>query len=737
MKPVARTLPVPDRRPSPLRQSVKWLHLESIESFTPRLLAANTLDTQMLRLATAPKVHEHRYRVDEHAVLIEGLAGRPAGHYDRLRRLAQPDPELTYPERFLCRYCARGETVQQIPHDRENWCLRHPGQLVWVGPGTTPESQFVLPYNHVLARAERRFRRLVTAGRVTARLHARVWEMVRDNAWLTRPEGWTPALAAFPDDHEVRGRASLYPETITILELLSDPTVIGGWRMQHPDELRGTITQALSISGPLDVLVERIVLWLRPLRREILPTRVDPLNVPLDLVDAGNIIDTTAPYPVWIQRHPRAVTEWDWSRNDASRDPWDARRASEKAWWVCNGGHAWKIEPSVRGRAESSCPYCVNQAVWPGDTDLGTTHPELADQWDKTPGANVGDPDHVGAGSSRRITWVCPAGHRWAASIAGRSRGSSGCPYCSGRLAIPGETDLATLRPDLAVEWDTERNGETSPSSVSLRSGKAAWWRGSCGHRWRTTIVTRSGRDGCGCPYCANRAVLPGFNDLATTHPELVAEWDASNSKSPREVTAGSGYRATWECALGHVWQSVVGTRARRGAGCPYCANSQVLAGFNDLATTHRKLAAEWDTVSGANDRTPSEVTRRSGYRAGWKCHQGHAWKAPVSQRGAGTGCPYCAGQRAIPGETDLATLRPDLAAEWDTSNDLNPDQVTAFSSRRSPGTAQTGTRGTRRSPTGQREPRARAAPGHADRIRRQQREPSRVDDEPRDVRWG
>ena len=36
----------------------------------------------------------------------------------------------------------------------------------------------------------------------------------------------------------------------------------------------------------------------------------------------------------------------------------------------------------------------------------------------------------------------------------------------------------------------------------------------------------RSMRVDDSCPYCKNRKLLCGFNDLATTHPELVAEWD-------------------------------------------------------------------------------------------------------------------------------------------------------------------------------------------------------------------
>ena len=49
-----------------------------------------------------------------------------------------------------------------------------------------------------------------------------------------------------------------------------------------------------------------------------------------------------------------------------------------------------------------------------------------------------------------------------------------------------------------------------------------------------------------------------------------------------------------------------------------------------------------------------------------------------------GTGCPYCAGKRVIPGENDLASLYPEVAAQWHPTlnGTLTPDQVTAGSHR-------------------------------------------------------
>jgi hypothetical protein len=96
---------------------------------------------------------------------------------------------------------------------------------------------------------------------------------------------------------------------------------------------------------------------------------------------------------------------------------------------------------------------------------------------------------------------------------------------------------------------------------------------------------------------CSNKLVLPGVNDLATTHPELAAQahgWD------PTTLTAGSHKKVGWKCALGHTWNALVKERSQ-GTGCPVCSNKKVMAGHNDLATTHPELAAQadgWDPTT-------------------------------------------------------------------------------------------------------------------------------------------
>jgi len=77
----------------------------------------------------------------------------------------------------------------------------------------------------------------------------------------------------------------------------------------------------------------------------------------------------------------------------------------------------------------------------------------------------------------------------------------------------PGVNDLETLNPKLALEFDQKLNKELTPSNVSAKSNKKYWWfSNECGHSWDDSPNHRSG--GRGCPFCAGKRVLAGFNDF-------------------------------------------------------------------------------------------------------------------------------------------------------------------------------------------------------------------------------
>lgn len=239
----------------------------------------------------------------------------------------------------------------------------------------------------------------------------------------------------------------------------------------------------------------------------------------------------------------------------------------KKAIWKGKCGHEWSAV--IRNRvAGAGCPYCSHNIVLPGFNDLETLFPEVAKEW--SPRNLPLKPSQVTAYSNRKVWWQCEHGHEWYTLISTRSYGSK-CPYCSGIKLMKGFNDFATLHPDLASEW-SERNGSLTPDSVNEKSTRNVWWHcNKCGNEYKAVIKSRV--KGLQCPVCAERSVLPGYNDLATTDPDLALEWDYEKNRkwTPQTISRNSMYPVWWKGACGHTWKDKVCNRAVDKAGCIYC----------------------------------------------------------------------------------------------------------------------------------------------------------------------
>ncbi|MDH6293131.1 zinc-ribbon domain-containing protein, partial [Rhodococcus opacus] len=155
-----------------------------------------------------------------------------------------------------------------------------------------------------------------------------------------------------------------------------------------------------------------------------------------------------------------------------------------------------------------------------------------------------------------------------------------------------GFNDLLSQFPDIAEEWDYEKNGALRPDEV-LAGGhsKVHWKCRKAGHQWAAVIKSRTG-NGHGCPVCSNRKVLAGFNDLLSQFPDIARDWDYTKNAplKPSEVTPGSTTEVHWVCPNGHGYtmQILLRTLSVRPMGC-HCEvrtwNARRLEGFvADLA---------------------------------------------------------------------------------------------------------------------------------------------------------
>lgn len=339
------------------------------------------------------------------------------------------------------------------------------------------------------------------------------------------------------------------------------------------------------------------------------------------------------------KNNPELAKEWHDEKNGYLKPLHVAVNSNKKVWWRCKVGHVWQAQINSRSRG-NGCPYCAGKNVIIGENDLGTTHPKLTREWNYEKNTNK-FPENYSKGSEEKVWWKCELGHEWQAVIYSRVSGT-GCPICAGNELLDGYNELASLYPDVANEWDYEKNNFLTPKMVHANARKKVWWKCVKGHSFDASIYHRTGEKATGCPICNNRKLLKGYNDLATCFPTLANEWNYDkNNCMPTEIITGAAKKVWWKCEMGHEWEAMVSSRCT-GVGCPICAGKIVVKGYNDLATLYPDIADEWDyEVNG--ELLPILFSPGSNKTVGWICRRcEYRYKKIINQKVRYCKCPKC-----------------------------------------------------------------------------------------------
>ena len=220
-------------------------------------------------------------------------------------------------------------------------------------------------------------------------------------------------------------------------------------------------------------------------------------------------------------------------------------------------------------------------------------------------------------------------------------------------MAEKKEKQYVSNNAELMAEWDWEKNilFGLDPSQISLGSDKKAWWKCPNEHSYDSKISNRI--NGTGCPYCAGKKVLAGYNDLQTwclqnDRLDLINEFDTmKNGFSMKDITPGSGKEVWWKCPKGHSYRTSLHHRIKMNTGCGVCSHKVFLQGYNDLETTHPEIAHEFDISK--NGTTPDQVMAGSNNKKYWFiCPRGHSYSATLLNRKKGRNCPFCAKEMHI-----------------------------------------------------------------------------------------
>lgn len=426
-------------------------------------------------------------------------------------------------------------------------------------------------------------------------------------------------------------------------------------------------------------------------------------------------------------KYPEIAAQWHPEKNGTILPNQVLPGSEEQVWWYLpyddseTGKHfnfEWKASIVSRTHMNAGCPFLSNQAVWPGFNDLATKFPDIAAQWHPTKNGTL-TPSDVTPGAKNIVVWLLPHDDietgkhfdfEWKARVYSRTSGNQGCPYLSGKTVWRGFNDLETKYPEIAKEWHPTKNGRLKPYDITYGSGKKVWWYlpyddpetgKHFEFEWPATVASRTYKD-AGCPYLNNKAVWPGYNDLETRFPNLAREWHPTKNGNltPNNVTWGADITVWWLLPyedpktgkqLKFEWRTKLYSRTSQDVGCPYLKNKAIWMGFNDLATTHPELAAQWHPIRNG-DLTPQKVTCGYRKRVWWLLpyddpetgkHFDFEWPATVASRTSqDIGCPYLTSKAVWPGYNDFETYcienhKEYLLDEWDyDENHKLPNEI-------------------------------------------------------------
>lgn len=341
------------------------------------------------------------------------------------------------------------------------------------------------------------------------------------------------------------------------------------------------------------------------------------------------------------QLHPELLSSWDSEKN--SNFNIHNVRAKDKVWWICEKWHEYEATVDSRKRG-TWCPYCCNKKILKWYNDLATTNSELIKERHFEKNKKMWySPYEISKWSSIKVWRKCEKWHERQAIVYSRTvENANWCPYCSNQKVLRWYNDLGTTNPIIAKQWNYEKNWNITPETVNEGSNNKYRWKCEKWHERKASIKSRSQWNG-NCPFCLNQKVQKWYNDLASTYPELLKEWDYERNWniSPDTVNVGSNNKYWWKCEKWHHWETKVLYRTRKKFWCPYCGNQKVLKWYNDLETKNPELLKERDFKK--NKIKPSELQAWSELKVWWICPQWHSYKAGVDLRTKrNQGCPIC-----------------------------------------------------------------------------------------------
>ena len=222
-----------------------------------------------------------------------------------------------------------------------------------------------------------------------------------------------------------------------------------------------------------------------------------------------------------LSDHKDWLKDWDYEKNKYLPIQL-SEQSNRKCYWKCHiCGSDYQKAPNAIYRSytkhnTNGCPCCGHKQI--GETkrkqsaiingSLAEKRPDILSEWDYD--KNTLNPEEVAEKSNKKAWWICSKGHSYYAYICNRTNLNRGCPICAGQKLLKEFNDLETRYPEIAKEWDYERNSPVVPSDIMPGSKNKFYFKCIKGHSYLCSVANRTSGVG-GCPYCAHQRTLPEY----------------------------------------------------------------------------------------------------------------------------------------------------------------------------------------------------------------------------------
>lgn len=168
---------------------------------------------------------------------------------------------------------------------------------------------------------------------------------------------------------------------------------------------------------------------------------------------------------------------------------------------------------------------------------------------------------------------------------------------------------------------------------------------------------------------CEHWILVPGVNDLATTHPQEARQFHPTRNGdvTASDIFAKTSKKYWWRCDEGGEWEATGSNRIAAGSGCPFCLN-RIIIGINDIATRCPIAATLWDYE--LNSQDISKLSVGSNTVVWWRCPSKHSYRESIGDMTRCGACRDCKRAERTP-ERLLGNARPDLTNEWHKTANL------------------------------------------------------------------